>query len=162
MPNRFSSGRYSIAQCDRCGFRFKLVKLKSLTIKTKNVNILVCPECWEPDHPQLKTGMIPIGDPQAVRNPRTDTSYPESRSYTEPLYVGAGIAFSVGFLDDSTNAAPGVSTGYFAGGLFAGGMFKGGFFATSSSYTPPTPPSISVGYFSGGMFSAGMFAKQYF
>lgn len=75
MPNKYSSGKNSIAQCDRCGFRFKLKQLKSLTIKTKNVNILVCPECWEADHPQLKLGMYPVNDPQAVRNPRPDLGY---------------------------------------------------------------------------------------
>lgn len=75
MSNRFSSGKYSIAICDRCGFQYKLKELKKLVIKTKQVNILVCPECWEPDQPQLQLGMYPIDDPQAVRNPRTDTSY---------------------------------------------------------------------------------------
>lgn len=94
MPNRFSSGKFSIAQCDRCSFRFKLSKLKSLTIKTKNVNILVCPECWEKDHPQLQLGLYPINDPQAVRNPRPDTSYPQSRSYTEVILVGPGIGLA--------------------------------------------------------------------
>lgn len=75
MPNQFSSGKFAIAECDRCGQRYKLKQLKSLTIKTKKVNILVCPECWEPDHPQLKLGMFPVNDPQAVRNPRPDVSY---------------------------------------------------------------------------------------
>ena len=75
MPNQFSSGKFAISQCDRCGFRFKLKQLRSLTIKTKQVNILVCPECWEQDHPQLRLGMYPVNDPQAVRNPRPDTSY---------------------------------------------------------------------------------------
>jgi hypothetical protein len=75
MPNRFASGKYSIAQCDRCNFRYKLKELRTLTIKTKKVNILVCPECWEPDQPQLSLGMYPVDDPQAVRNPRPDTSY---------------------------------------------------------------------------------------
>jgi hypothetical protein len=75
MPNRFSSGKYAIAQCDRCNFRYKLKELKRLIIKTKNINILVCPECWEPDQPQLLLGMYPVDDPQAVRNPRPDTSY---------------------------------------------------------------------------------------
>jgi hypothetical protein len=160
MPNKFSSGKFAIAQCDRCGFRFKLSKLKTLVIKTKAVNIRVCHECWEADHPQLKLGMFPVNDPQAVRNPRPDTDYPESRSYTEPLYVGAGISFAVGVLDDLTNSTPITSTGYFSGGMFSGGLFKGGFFNVSS-YTPPTPP-VSTGYFSGGMFSGGMFASQYF
>jgi hypothetical protein len=75
MPNRFASGKYAIAQCDRCNFRYKLKELRTLTIKTKKVNILVCPECWEPDQPQLSLGLYPVDDPQAVRNPRPDTSY---------------------------------------------------------------------------------------
>jgi len=73
MPNRFASGKYAIAQCDRCNFRYKLKELKRLIIKTKNINILVCPECWEPDQPQLLLGMYPVDDPQAVRNPRPDS-----------------------------------------------------------------------------------------
>jgi hypothetical protein len=75
MGNRFASAKNSIAICDRCGFQYKLKELKELIIKTKKVNILVCPECWEPDQPQLQLGMYPIYDPQAVRNPRKDTSY---------------------------------------------------------------------------------------
>jgi hypothetical protein len=78
MANRFSSGKHSIAECDRCGQRYKLKQLKELVIKTKRVNILVCPECWEPDHPQLQLGMYPVEDPQAVRNPRRDNSYYQS------------------------------------------------------------------------------------
>lgn len=75
MANQFATGKRAIAQCDRCGFRYKLKQLKTLTIKTKNVNILVCPSCWEPDHPQLQLGMYPVNDPQALRNPRRDTTY---------------------------------------------------------------------------------------
>lgn len=75
MPNRFASGKYAIAECDRCGQRYKLKQLRKLTIKTKQVNLLVCPECWEPDQPQLSLGMYPVDDPQAVRNPRPDVSY---------------------------------------------------------------------------------------
>ena len=78
MGNKFASGKNSIAECDRCGFRFKLKQLKGLVIKTKNVNILVCPECWEPDQPQLQLGMYPVDDPQAIRNPRPDKSYYQS------------------------------------------------------------------------------------
>jgi hypothetical protein len=75
MPSQFASGKYAIAQCDRCNFRFKLKELKTLTIKTKNVNILVCKACWDPDQPQLQLGMYPVNDPQALRNPRPDNSY---------------------------------------------------------------------------------------
>lgn len=78
MPSKYSSGVHSIAQCDVCGFRFKLKQLKQLVIKTKNVNILACPECWNPDQPQLQLGMYPITDAIAIRNPRPDTSYYQS------------------------------------------------------------------------------------
>ena len=71
----FASGKHSIAECDRCGFRYKLTQLKTLVIKTKNVSIKVCPECWEPDQPQLQLGLYPVNDPQAVREPRPDVSY---------------------------------------------------------------------------------------
>ena len=75
MPTKYASGKHAIAECDRCGQRYKLTQLKKLTIKTKMVSIKVCPECWEPDQPQLQLGMYPVNDPQAVREPRPDTSY---------------------------------------------------------------------------------------
>jgi hypothetical protein len=75
MSNRFASGKNAIAECDRCGQRFKLKVLKTEIIKTKQYNLLVCPECWDPDHPQLQLGMWPVDDPQALRNPRPDRSY---------------------------------------------------------------------------------------
>ena len=78
MGNRFSSGKNSIAECDRCGFRFKLTQLKREVVKTKNYELLVCGPCWDPDHPQLQLGMYPVDDPQGVRNPRPDRSYVSS------------------------------------------------------------------------------------
>jgi hypothetical protein len=78
MGNRFSSGKNSIAECDRCGQRYKLKELTKLVIKTKQVTIKVCRTCWDPDHPQLQLGMYPVSYPQAVREPRPDTSYYQS------------------------------------------------------------------------------------
>ena len=75
MPSKYSSGKNSIAECDICGQRYKLVELRKLTIKTKLTNIKACPECWNPDQPQLQLGMYPVNDPQAVREPRPDISY---------------------------------------------------------------------------------------
>jgi hypothetical protein len=75
MGNRFSSGKNSIAMCDRCGFQYKLTSLRKEIKKTKTYNLLVCPECWDPDQPQLQLGMYPVDDPQAVRNPRNDSTY---------------------------------------------------------------------------------------
>ena len=35
MGRAYASGKHAIAECDRCGFRYKLKQLKQLTIKTK-------------------------------------------------------------------------------------------------------------------------------
>ena len=95
MGNRFASGKNSIAECDRCGFRYKLKELKKLTIKTKQVTIKVCPTCWEPDQPQLQLGMYPVQDPQAVREPRRDNSYLQSG------YTGLQLTLNTDFGDPS-------------------------------------------------------------
>jgi len=75
MPNRFASGKYAIAECDRCAGRYMLKELRTQTVKTRPFKIKVCHECWDPDHPQLQLGMYPVDDPQAVREPRPDVSY---------------------------------------------------------------------------------------
>ena len=78
MSSRYASGKNSIAECDRCGQRYMLKNLKKEIIKTRLFNIKVCPECWDPDQPQLQLGMYPVDDPQAVREPRPDVSYTQS------------------------------------------------------------------------------------
>ena len=93
MPSKFSSGKFAIAECDRCGQRYKLKQLRKLIVKQQVKNILVCPECWEPDQPQLSLGMYPVDDPQAVRNPRPDTSY--LASGVSGLNIRAGTSNSV-------------------------------------------------------------------
>lgn len=75
MGNRFANGIKAIAMCDRCGQQFKLKKLKTEVIKQRRYDLLVCPECWDPDHPQLMLGTFPVDDPQALRNPRKDNTY---------------------------------------------------------------------------------------
>ena len=78
MPSQFASGKFSIAECDRCAGRYKLKELRTQTVKTKPYKIKVCKTCWDPDHPQLQLGMYPVNDPQAVREPRPDVSYLQS------------------------------------------------------------------------------------
>jgi hypothetical protein len=92
MPSKYASGKHSIAECDRCGQRYKLSELKKLTIKTKQVNIKVCPECWDPDQPQLQLGLYPVNDPQAVREPRPDISYYASGNNGLQVQQGAGAS----------------------------------------------------------------------
>ncbi len=75
MPTPFASGKYAIAECDRCGQLYKLKQLKLEVIKTKLYQLKVCEACWDPDQPQLQLGMYPVTDPQALYQPRPDTTY---------------------------------------------------------------------------------------
>ena len=72
MSMRFASNKRAIAECDICGFQYKLKELRSLIVRGRDTNILACPTCWGPDHPQNKQGLFPVHDPQAIRNPRPD------------------------------------------------------------------------------------------
>jgi hypothetical protein len=103
MPNKFASGKKAIAECDRCGFQYQLKQLKTIVVKTKNVNLLVCPTCWEPDQPQLQLGMYPVDDPQALRNPRPDTTYVQAG------LTGLRIAFGSGTSVDKDGTPSGGS-----------------------------------------------------
>jgi len=75
MPNRFASGKKAIAECDRCGQQYLLKTLKIEIVKQRKYQVLVCHECWDPDQPQLMLGTFPVEDPQALRDPRKDTTY---------------------------------------------------------------------------------------
>ena len=104
MPNAFASGKNAIAECDRCGQRYKLKELKKLTIKQTQKNIKVCPTCWEPDQPQLSLGLYPVNDPQAVRNPR-----PDSPGYFQSGLTGIQIQSGTGNDVDQTGVPSGGS-----------------------------------------------------
>lgn len=103
MGNRFASGKYAISQCDRCNFRYPLKVLKTEIIKTKPYQIRVCPQCWDPDHPQLQLGMYPVEDPQALRNPRPDNTYTQGGYTGLQLNQNAGNT-EAGYGDPTTGS----------------------------------------------------------
>ena len=104
MAQRFASANHAIADCYRCGFQYKLKRLKEIYIRAHKTNILVCPTCWEPDQPQNFVGLYPVNDPQAIRNPRPDTSYAETADSVGSRVIQWGW-FPVGF-DDNDGLTP--------------------------------------------------------
>jgi len=81
MGNKFASSQKVIAECDICGFQYKLKELRNIVTKGKDTNVKACRECWSGDHPQNKLGEFPVNDPQAVRDPRPDfAGYDSSRN----------------------------------------------------------------------------------
>ena len=97
MPSKYASGKYAIAECDRCGQRYMLRELQKQVLKTKIYNIKVCQECWDPDQPQLSLGLYPIHDPQAVREPRPDVSYILSGTNSSGTPEGGSRIFQWGW-----------------------------------------------------------------
>jgi len=97
MGNRYASGKNAIAMCDRCGQRFRLTELKTEIIKTKRYNLLVCKQCWDPDQPQLQLGMYPVDDPQALRNPRPDSTYVVAGTGSDGYLTGGSRIFQWGW-----------------------------------------------------------------
>lgn len=83
MSKNFASEKKAFGFCDRCAQRYPLKKLRTYVVKGSVINQRVCPECWDPDHPQLWVGIIgsqkATNDPQALRNPRPDTNLNDSR-----------------------------------------------------------------------------------
>jgi len=132
MPSKYASGKNSIAECDRCGFRYMLKELRKLTIKTKMVSIKVCKNCWEPDQPQLSLGLYPVNDPQAVREPRPDVSY------TQSGYSGLQITNTSSSSEDS-NGDPGGGSRVFQWGWAPVGGASGNDAGLTPNYlTSPT------------------------
>ena len=84
MATRFASYKRAFGFCDRCGQRYDLKKLKKYYILGKLISSKVCPECWDPDHPQNWVGVIggqkASNDPQALREPRPDNNRNDSCS----------------------------------------------------------------------------------
>lgn len=128
MGNRFASGKKAIAECDRCGQQFKLKTLRTEIIKQRKYELLVCPECWDPDHPQLMLGTFPVDDPQALRNPRRDTTY-----FVSGLNASGNL--SGGSRDIQWGWAPVGGARQFDGALTPNDLVAAGFVGTVSVQT---------------------------
>jgi len=76
----YAVGKKAIGDCDRCGFQYPLHELRKETVNEFQINLKVCPQCWDPDQPQNLLGRFPITDAQALRDPRPDQGAAESRS----------------------------------------------------------------------------------
>lgn len=69
----YALGKYSYGVCDRCGFR-----VRYLLMRMEWTGFKVCPECYEPKHPQLEPPHHPT-DPEALRQPRPEVELPRSQ-----------------------------------------------------------------------------------
>jgi len=107
---RYSAAVNAIAICDVCGFQYRLRQLHNLVRKGKETNIKACPECWNPDHPQLHLGEFEIEDPQAVRNPRPDSAELEVSRDIQWGWNPVGLNGNDGLTPDNLESSGAVGT----------------------------------------------------
>ena len=92
MGSPFAVGKKAFGFCDRCGFRYLLVDLRIEVVALQDTSMKVCPQCFDPDQPQLQLGRHEFNDPQALRNPRPDIAQAASRY---------GVSIRYEFTDDA-------------------------------------------------------------
>ena len=95
----YASGKYSLALCDRCGQRYQY-----LVLRKEWTGFKVCPECYEPKHPQLEPKRT-ITEPQALYQPRPEATM--------------GVTVFVGFTVDTSFASVGMMPMPYAKPLWA-------------------------------------------
>jgi len=66
--------------CNRGGFRYKLSEFKTEVVNFAGTGLMVCPYCWDDDHPQNHLGTLKSGDSQSLKDPRPDRGLEDSRT----------------------------------------------------------------------------------
>jgi|TARA_R100001509_G_C4827613_1_gene202113 hypothetical protein len=83
----YAIGKFALAHCDRCGFRYKLLELR----KEWN-GLKTCPECYEEKHPQLEPPTN-VADAEALYDPRPDNDKENTpgRVFTNTDTIGSNF-----------------------------------------------------------------------
>jgi|TARA_E500000318_G_C3554400_1_gene210410 hypothetical protein len=81
---KYATGRKSLAICDRCGQRYRYLKLRK-----EWTGLKTCPDCFEPKHPQLEPSSPPF-EPQVLHEPRIDVKE-DNIPFTVYTNVGLGL-----------------------------------------------------------------------
>ena len=87
----FAEGKRAFGFCDRTGFRYPLKDLVPQIVNGRDSGLRVGRDVVDEDQPQYKLGQIRVGDAQALRNPRPDKNFAESRSLSAFDPVGGGL-----------------------------------------------------------------------
>ena len=89
----YALGKFAKALCDRCAFEYKLSELREEWNGAK-----VCPDCYEPKHPQLEP-LTATADPEALYKPRPNNDHEEGEGFV--VVVQSNI-FRPDYLNTST------------------------------------------------------------
>jgi len=75
----YARGKKAFGYCDRTGFRYPLSELVYEYQNGVRTGFRVGKDVFDPDQPQNFLGRVKINDPQALKDPRPDTSLDASR-----------------------------------------------------------------------------------
>ena len=89
----YALGKFAKGLCDRCAFEYKLSELREEWNGAK-----VCPDCYEPKHPQLDP-LTATADPEALYRPRPNNDHEEGEGFV--VVVQSNI-FRPDYLNTST------------------------------------------------------------
>lgn len=89
----YALGKFAKGLCDRCAFEYKLSELREEWNGAK-----VCPDCYEPKHPQLEP-LTATADPEALYRPRPNNDHEEGEGFV--VVVQSNI-FRPDYLNTST------------------------------------------------------------
>ena len=89
----YALGKFAKGLCDRCAFEYKLSELREEWNGAK-----VCPDCYEPKHPQLEP-LTATADPEALYKPRPNNDHEEGEGFV--VVVQSNI-FKPDYLNTST------------------------------------------------------------
>lgn len=92
----YARGKHAFGYCDKTGFRYPLKDLVDEYKDGIRTGFRVGRDVVDPDQPQNFLGRVKINDPQALRNPRPDTSIVQSRALFGWKPVGNPAQFMVG------------------------------------------------------------------
>ena len=89
----YALGKFAKGLCDRFAFEYKLSELREEWNGAK-----VCPDCYEPKHPQLEP-LTATADPEALYRPRPNNDHEEGEGFV--VVVQSNI-FRPDYLNTST------------------------------------------------------------
>ena len=97
--SHIANGKYAFGFCDRTGFRYKLKNLVPQIKAGRMTGLMVSKDMLDQDQPQNFLGRLgSYADPQALQDPRPDTSQSASRRLFAFDPVGSGNANTGGNL----------------------------------------------------------------
>lgn len=85
----------AIAICDRCGFKYDKNRLAEQIFDQKPTGLMVCSDCMDIDHEQLRIKELVFDDPRILQDVRPDTNADRSFSGWNPV-VGEELTFTMG------------------------------------------------------------------